>query len=840
MRIVITILISLLRLPVAKILGRIRGVQPVALNFAVLFSIRKSSPVRFLFPLCLLMAFTSIVNAQSSPQAFSTSGTFTVPSGVTSILVESWGGGGAGGGAAGNGTHSGGGGGGGAYNSGTISVIPGNSYPVTVGTGGNGFSGANGSAGGASSFNGLISASGGGGGSFSSGSTNQSGGNAGSGGTGGIYNGGNGAPGVSANPNSGGGGGGAGTTANGNNAFGPTAGSGGAAYGGPGGTGVNGSRNGNPGSGFGGGGSGGNRTSGSGITTAGGNGAPGQVLISWSTCTTPFTASITAEYCTRVGYIRLTAHGAEAGATYLWNTGDSTNPIDINIADVYSVTITNSDGCSASATYAVSTELVINGDFSAGNTGFTHSIYIYEPDITGNSELNPEGHYGVGPDAHTYHSNFWGKDHTTGSGNFMIVNGYPNSPQPVVWATNVAVIPGVNYYFSAWALSLNSVGNYATLQFRVNGSLVGTTAPLPARPQNNNPPFNWIQFYGTWTAPAGVYSVPIEIVDSQTAASGNDFGLDDISFATLAPIPVTISMPPAIGRCLGESLILPATINGGKAPYIYSWTGPNGFSSTILNPSVSNLTSSNSGNYTLSVTDGYGCPVVTKTTTLTVNSPPPCSFTGSATVCPQSTGNIFTVPAGMAAYNWSISGNGSIPGSTAGTDVNVTTGPLINTPFTLSLTMTDMNGCSSDCQKVVTVQDNEPPTYTLPVLNSFYCVELVTQGLYNEGQENTQLDITYARPDYYLFATGSTLLNLSALADNCDLGVNAIAWTIDFANNGSIELSGNGQLSTYGSDIQFPLGTSRITYTVTDSAGNIRTGFVDLLIIPRPEITKNF
>jgi len=422
----------------------------------------------------------------------------------------------------------------------------------------------------------------------------------------------------------------------------------------------------------------------------------------------------------------------------------------------------------------------------------------------------------------------------------MIVNGYPNAPQPVVWATNVAVIPGVDYYFSAWALSLNSVGNYATLQFRVNGSLVGTTAPLPARPQNNNPPYNWTQFYGNWTAPAGVYSVPIEIVDSQIAASGNDFGLDDISFATLAPIPVTISLPPTIGLCLGGTLTLPATIKGGKAPYVYSWTGPDGFTSTILNPAISNVTISKSGDYTLSVTDGYGCPAVTKTTTVTVNTPPACSFTGSATLCPNSTGNIYSVPSGMTTYNWSITGNGSIPGSTTGSGVNVTAGPLNNSPFTLSLAITDANGCSSDCQKVVMVEDNEPPMFNLPLLSSFYCVEYVTQALYNEGQENTQLDITYTRPDYYLFATGSTLLNLAALTDNCALGSNAIAWTVDFGNNGSIELSGNGQLSTYGSDIQFPPGTSRINYTVTDVAGNVRAGFVDLLITRRPDISKNF
>ena len=622
--------------------------------------------------LLVLIAFAGILNAQTS-QTFNTSGTFTVPAEVTSVTIECWGGGGAGGGAGGGSTHSGGGGGGGAYNKGLVTVIAGNSYPVTVGTGGSGVSGANGNAGGNSSFNGLIIANGGGGGSFSSASTNSNGGAGGLGGVGGLYIGGNGGNGVSATPYSGGGGGGAGNAANGNNSAGSIAGMGGSSNGGSGGVGVNSSINGNPGLTLGGGGSGGTRLSGSGFTAAGGNGAAGRVLITWAACT-PFTANITAQYCARVGYIRLTANGGGTGAAYLWSTGDTSNPIDINIAGVYSVTITNGDGCNATADYNVSTELVVNGDFSSGNTGFTHSTYIYEPDIAGNSELVPEGRYGVGTDPQAYHSNFWGRDHTSGTGNFMIVNGYPGAPQPIVWSETVPVIPGVSYYFSAWAISLNSMGNYATLQFSVNNTLVGTTAPLPARPQNNNPPYNWVQFYGTWTAPAGVTSVPIDIVDFQTAATGNDFGLDDISFATLAPIPMVITLPPAISICSDGTLNLSPTLNGGKPPYVYNWTGPNGFTSTLKNPTISNVTSVNSGVYQISVTDGYGCAPVLATTNVTVSTLS-ATYTQRNILCYGDTGSVVIIP-----------GGGVGPYTITPAQTNLTAGSY-------TYTVTDVNSC---------------------------------------------------------------------------------------------------------------------------------------------------
>jgi hypothetical protein len=431
------------------------------------------------------------------------------------------------------------------------------------------------------------------------------------------------------------------------------------------------------------------------------------------------TPDISANYCAGGGYIQLTANGGGAGASYLWSTGETTQKILVNIAGQYSVNVTNAAGCAATAVYSVATELVVNGDFSAGNTGFTHSTYIYEPDIPAmNTELGPEGHYGVGTDPQTYHTNFWGRDHTTNSGNFMIVNGYPGAPQPVVWATNVSVKPGVAYYFSAWALSLNSVGNYATLQFRVNNSLVGTTAPLPARPQNNTAPYNWIQFYGNWTAPAGTTSALIEIVDLQTAAAGNDFGLDDISFATLAPLPAVIAPTTnagnGIGLCPGQTLNLYANLTGGKPPYTYTWSGPAGFTSTIANPDISNVTVANSGVYKLTITDGYGCPAVTAfTAPAKINPFPACSINGPSALCPSSSGNNFTGPAGMISYTWGITGDGTISG-TNGSNVSINTGATCNGSITITLAVTDVNGCSSNCQQVLAVKDETAPTFTRP------------------------------------------------------------------------------------------------------------------------------
>ena len=81
---------------------------------------------------------------------FTSSGTWTVPAGVTEITVEAWGGGGAGGGSTNNG-KGGSGGGGGGYCINVFTVTPGQKINYTVGAGGTGSNG-NGTSGGATSI----------------------------------------------------------------------------------------------------------------------------------------------------------------------------------------------------------------------------------------------------------------------------------------------------------------------------------------------------------------------------------------------------------------------------------------------------------------------------------------------------------------------------------------------------------------------------------------------------------------------------------------------------------------------------------------------------------------
>ena len=97
------------------------------------------------------------VAATLQMQVFLSSGTFIVPSNVTSIIIETWGGGGMGGSGSSSYDVGGGGGGAGGYAKALYLVAPNTSYSVIVGAGGT----AGAPTGGSSGFNGYIFATGG-------------------------------------------------------------------------------------------------------------------------------------------------------------------------------------------------------------------------------------------------------------------------------------------------------------------------------------------------------------------------------------------------------------------------------------------------------------------------------------------------------------------------------------------------------------------------------------------------------------------------------------------------------------------------------------------------------
>ena len=443
----------------------------------------------------------------------------------------------------------------------------------------------------------------------------------------------------------------------------------------------------------------------------------------------PADATITADYCTVPGMIQLTAHPGPAGFAYQWTSrSETTQVINVNMVSNYTVQVTDViTGCIGLATLPVSNELVTDGtftNFSAASPPFSTEYLQHQSYYTGTttSGLWPEGDYAVNTSAWYdptpktgYHPNFHGRDHTNntvGSRNFLMVNGSTtlvSSPlrQMIIWQQTVPVKPNSDYYFSAWAMNLNPL-NPAQLQFEVNGVLVGTIADLNVAPKPASEAevaqSNWVNFYSNpkWSSGASTTAV-IRIRNLNTIANGNDFGLDDISFGSLDPAPSTVA-PTASGTiCAGGTITLYSNVVGGKYPYHFTWTGPNGFTSSDSIPVITNATAANSGTYHLSMVDGYGCAPVTGSAVVTVNALTQCSITGADILCPSSAGHTYSAPAGMLTYLWSIT-NGTITGSASSQNVTITTGVNCTNPVTLTLHVTDAN-CSNICSKSIILQD---------------------------------------------------------------------------------------------------------------------------------------
>ncbi|MDB4346713.1 gliding motility-associated C-terminal domain-containing protein [bacterium] len=160
-------------------------------------------------------------------------------------------------------------------------------------------------------------------------------------------------------------------------------------------------------------------------------------------------------------------------------------------------------------------QMATNGNFSSGNTGFL-TAYTYNATSIWN-----EGTYAVGPNPNAVHPNFssWG-DHTTGTGNYMLVNGSTGGNK-ILWRQIVSFPPGVQVTMRWWMLTF--VTPAGSLQLKLAGTNIGNAASTP------NSTGVWAQTTRTFTVPASG-NATINLVTTSAALSGNDFGIDDISF----------------------------------------------------------------------------------------------------------------------------------------------------------------------------------------------------------------------------------------------------------------------------------------------------------------------
>ena len=529
-----------------------------------------------------------------------------------------------------------------------------------------------------------------------------------------------------------------------------------------------------------------------------------------------------------------------AGATYSWTgplayTSNVQNPVRPNVtiamAGVYTVSVTNVSGCTASGTVNV----VINpppvisptngGPYCAGATinlsvtAFTSYTWT-GPNAFGSNAQNPSIVNGqiINGGVYTVTVTGVGGCMSTGTTN-VVVNPVPtptataNSPVCVGQQINLTGAGGTTYTWSGpggfsslnqnTLIAIAQVSN-AGVYTLTAGNAFGCTRtatvnvvvnPLPVIVVNSptvcvGQNINLTATGGTayaWSGPLGFVSavqnpvIPGAIIAMSggytvlvtTAFGCTNTAVANVSVITL-PVPNIISNSPV---CVGGTLSFTATGAGA-----YSWTGPNGFTSLIANPSIINVTLPAGGIYTLVGTAGT-CSNVT-TASITINPLPTPTATANSPVCVGQPIN-FTGMGGVT-YTWSG------PGGFASNAVN---------------------------PSIAIAQVTNAGVYTLNVSNAFGCTRNTTVNVVI----NTLPVIVVNNPTVCL----NTSINLTAT------GGTAYAWS--------------GPLG-YVSAVQNPVIPNALipmsgayTVTVTSGFGCTNTAVANVLVLnlPAPVITSN-
>ncbi|MDQ3535520.1 MAG: hypothetical protein M3421_07835 [Bacteroidota bacterium] len=142
-------------------------------------------------------------------------------------------------------------------------------------------------------------------------------------------------------------------------------------------------------------------------------------------------------------------------------------------------------------------------------------------------------------------------------------------------------------------------------------------------------------------AHAGTYSLTVTVEDCPSTPGTTE--------VVINPIPATPSVSNNGPLCVGGTLNLSTAAVAGAT---YSWTGPDGFTSSLQNPGISNVTADHAGSFSLTITVD-NCPSLAATTNVVI-SPVPATpeVSNNGPLCVGGTLNLSTDAVAGATYSW--------------------------------------------------------------------------------------------------------------------------------------------------------------------------------------------
>lgn len=390
------------------------------------------------------------------------------------------------------------------------------------------------------------------------------------------------------------------------------------------------------------------------------------------------------------GSIDLTASaigGSGGGYVYSWSDPQGNNSngpvVNASIPGTWTVTVTDSDGCSETAL----TQLTVQANP-------TVTINAVPPTICpgDSSQLTATGNGGSGG-----YSFSWSTPNGPATGNPLTIS---QTGQYIVTVTDqtgctgsdtVSILPGQ-------PLSMSFNPDPATF---CPGGTVNITVNVGGN-QGNNLTYNWITPSGGAlgnplpASTAGTYIVTV-------TEAGGCFGVDSVSVQELANLSISFAQD-TVTICPGGQAQLVGSANGGNGSYTYTWSFPGG-------PAMGDtLTTSTPGTFILDVVDGAGCSGQDSAVVIQASTFPVTILGAGNGLCPGDSLILSTNPAPDPGWtaSWTTPSGGAM---------NYPLTALI--AGTYHVTLTDAQGCSGSAQTNLTAL--QAPLVIIDPLSPTFC-----------------------------------------------------------------------------------------------------------------------
>ncbi|MBL4657465.1 MAG: M4 family metallopeptidase, partial [Flavobacteriales bacterium] len=506
--------------------------------------------------------------------------------------------------------------------------------------------------------------------------------------------------------------------------------------------------------------------------------------------------------------------------TYAWSNAQSTSSISGLCSGTYTVTITDANGCLGNTSVSITepNALSFTSNITDANCGNSNGV----ASVTVSNGSAPYTYLWSDPAAQTT-STATALSATNYSCVITDANGCSTTANVVVNNT----VPVVNIQ-SSTNVTCNAGNNGSAIALAMLGVSPYTYLWNDPAAQTNSTANNLA---------AGTYMV------TATDASGC-FATDQVTVTEASAISLSFTNTAAScnGACDGVSAV---TVTNGVLPIAYLWNDPG----TQSNPTAVGLCS---GNFTLTVTDGDGCTMIS-TTTITAGAGITVNATnGTNTNCGVCNGDAtVTVLGGSAPYSYAWNN-----GQTTATANNLCAGIYY-------VTATDAAGCTFDTS--VTVFDNGSVFSTVTSSNvscngdtNGSATAIITGGtgpytyLWNDPTAQTNLTATGLAPGTYsLTATDASgcvtvataTINEPGLIVSTTINTDASCGNAD----GIATVSASGGTPAYGYVWDDPMaqtnaaatGLTAGTYnvTITDANGCTGTNFETIFNTGGPTVT---